>query len=159
MRLIDWIVVHTAAAYDVKSKRVVYQSTETIRQYHKQHNGWHDIGYHYVIERDGSVHPGRAEEVIGAHVGGWNEHTLGVCVTGHGDFADFEPLQLAALVKLCAAKCEQYHLSGIRVIGHREASDHGAPATSKTCPGVLIDMNEIRRLVGDRLDGELGAIA
>jgi len=155
MRAIDWLVVHTAAAYDFKSKRVVYQSTETIRDYHRKHNGWHDIGYHWVIEEDGRLVPGRAEEVIGAHVGGWNQHTLGICVTGHGDFADFKPAQLGALIRLCARKCEEYRLPGIRVIGHREAPDHGAPPTAKTCPGILIDLNEIRRLVADVLDGEV----
>lgn len=151
MRHIDWIVVHTAGAYDFNAKRVVYQSTETIRQYHKSHNGWHDIGYHWVIEED-RVMPGRDELVMGAHVGGFNEHSIGICVTGHGDFAPFKPQQLAELVRLCARKCEEYKLPGLRVIGHREAPAHGAPATAKTCPGVMVDMNEIRRLVGDRLE-------
>lgn len=155
MRTIDWLVVHTAAAYDFKSKRVVYQSTETIREYHKKHNGWHDIGYHWVIEEDGRLVPGRAEGVIGAHVGGWNDHTIGICVTGHGDFAPFKPQQLAELIRVCARKCQEYRLPGIRVIGHREAPDHGAPPTAKTCPGLLVDMNEIRRLVADRLDDDL----
>ena len=152
MRLIDWIVVHTAAAYDVRAKRVVYQSTETIRQYHKTHNGWHDIGYHWVVEEDGSVRRGRDETVIGAHVGGWNERTIGICVTGHGDFAPFNDRQMDALVAKCARICDARHLSGIRVIGHREAPQHGAPHTDKTCPGVMVDMGAIRRLVGDCLD-------
>lgn len=155
MRSIDWLVVHTAAAYDFKQRQVVYQSTETIREYHKRHNGWDDIGYHWVIEQDGSLHPGRPEFAIGAHVGGFNERTIGVCVTGHGDFAPFLPAQLATLVKLGARVCEEYRLSGIRVIGHREAPQHGAPPTAKTCPGLLVDMQEIRRLVGDRLAGEV----
>lgn len=152
MRSIDWIVIHTAAAYDVRNKRVVYQSTETIRKYHRAHNEWKDIGYHYVIEEDGSVHVGRPESEVGAHVGGFNVHTLGICVTGHGDFAPFLPKQLASLVKLCAKLCSERGLSGIRVIGHREAPEHGALPTAKTCPGALVDMNEIRRLVADRMD-------
>ncbi len=155
-RQIDWIVLHTAGAYDFRARRVVYQSTETIRQYHREHNDWRDIGYHWVIEEDGRLMPGRDESRVGAHVGGFNDHSIGICVTGHGDFAPFKPLQLAEVVRLCARKCEEYRLSGIRVIGHREAQDHGAPATAKTCPGILIDMNEIRRLVGDRLEGGPG---
>jgi N-acetylmuramoyl-L-alanine amidase len=153
MRIIEWIVIHTAAAYDYRARRVVYQSTDTIRQYHKLHNGWSDIGYHWVIEEDGSLNQGRPEEAMGAHVGGFNERSIGVCVTGHGDFAAFKPIQIAELVRLCARKCEEYKLSGIRVIGHREADDHGAPHVYKTCPGTMVDMNEIRRLVADRLDG------
>lgn len=155
MRTIDWLVVHTAGAYDVARKQVVYQPTDVLRKYHQQHNGWRDIGYHWVIEEDGAVVPGRPEEQVGAHVGGFNDHTLGICVTGHGDFAPFKPAQLASLVRLCARICGERKLPGIRVIGHREAPLHGAPSTAKTCPGVLIDMSEIRRLVADRL--ELGA--
>lgn len=153
MRTIDWLVVHTAGAYDYANKRVVYQSTQTIREYHKQHNGWHDIGYHWVIEADGSLMPGRGEDVIGAHAGGFNDRSVGICVTGHGDFAPFNPRQTAELLRLCARKCEEFRLPGIRVIGHRETSLHGGPPVHKTCPGLLVDMNEIRRLVGDRLDG------
>ncbi len=151
-RRIDWIVVHTAAAYDAARKRVVHQSVDDIRRYHQQHNGWRDIGYHWVIEEDGKLGPGRPESEPGAHVGGFNAHTIGVCVTGHGDFAPFTPLQTAALVRLCARLCSEHTLVGLRVIGHREAPAHGAPATSKTCPGLLVDMNEIRRLVGDRIE-------
>ena len=154
MRRIDWLVVHTAGAYDFDAKQVVYQSTQAIREYHKQHNGWRDIGYHWLIEEDGFARPGRPEHEQGAHVGGWNEHTLGICVAGAGDFAPFLPAQLASLVRLCALKCKEHRLTGIRVIGHREAPKHGAPPTPKTCPGVKVDMNEIRRLVADRLAGD-----
>ena len=155
MRLVDWVVVHTAGAYDFKAKRVVYQSTESIREYHKRHNGWHDIGYHWVVEDDGRLMPGRTEDTIGAHVGGFNEHSIGICVTGHGDFSPFRPAQMAQLVRLCAGICEARQLPPARVIGHREAPDHGAAPTHKTCPGTLVDMNEIRRLVADRLDPEV----
>lgn len=155
MRLIDFIVVHTAGAYDVARKRVVYQTMEQIRDYHRQHNGWHDIGYHWVIEEDGRLVAGRDEVVIGAHAGGFNQHSLGVCVAGHGDFAEFKPAQLGVLVKLCARKCEQYKLSAERVVGHRETALHGGPPVAKTCPGLLIDMKEMRRLIGDMLDSEV----
>ena len=151
-RRIDWIVVHTAAAYDTARRRVIYQSVEDLRRYHIESNGWRDIGYHWVVEENGAVMPGRPESEPGAHVGGFNAHTLGICVTGHGDFAPFTALQLGALVRLAARLCREHKLTGLRVIGHREAPQHGAPPTAKTCPGVLIDMNEIRRLVGDRID-------
>lgn len=152
MRLIDWVVVHTAGAYDFKVRRVVYQSTETLRQYHKEHNGWDDIGYHWVIEGDGSINPGRAEDTIGSHVGGFNKRSIGICVTGHGDFAAFKPIQLASLIQVCARICEERHLAAGRVIGHRETDEHGGPPVTKTCPGLMVDMDDIRRRVADRLN-------
>ena len=30
-----------------------------IRRWHVQQRGWRDIGYHWVIDRDGAVAPGR----------------------------------------------------------------------------------------------------
>jgi N-acetylmuramoyl-L-alanine amidase len=152
VRLIDWVVVHTAAAYDWKNKRVVYQSTQTIRSFHQKTNGWPDIGYHWVIEEDGATVRGLLEEQMGSHVGGFNKHSIGICVTGHGDFAPFKPAQLASLVRLAARICDERKLPGSRVIGHRETDDFGGPPVSKTCPGLLVDMDEIRRLVAARLE-------
>lgn len=52
-----------------------------IRQWHKQ-RGFKDIGYHYVIYRDGSIHKGRPENQVGAHCKGHNNISLGVCYVG-----------------------------------------------------------------------------
>lgn len=151
MRSIDYIVVHTAGAYDWKRKKVVHQSGDVIRDYHITHNGWRAIGYHRYIEEDGTIQPGRHEDEVGAHAGGFNRNTLGVCVSGHGDFEDFNPRQLASLIRQCVTWCRTYHLTADKVIGHRETDEHGGPPVTKTCPGVKVDMDEVRRLVADRL--------
>ena len=57
-------------------------NTESIHKWHKEGNGWSGIGYHYVIERDGSIHEGRPINSIGAHVLGNNHNTLGICICG-----------------------------------------------------------------------------
>lgn len=152
MRRIDWLVVHTAAAYDAKRQQVVHQSYEQIDNYHRSHNGWRMIGYHVFIEKDGTILPGRREEDLGAHVGGFNEHSLGICVSGHGDYEAFNPAQLSSLALRLVRWCRTYSLPAERCIGHREADEHGAPQVFKTCPGMLVDLNEIRRLVRDRLE-------
>jgi len=53
-----------------------------IRRWHVEDNGWRDIGYHYVIKRDGTLERGRPEHVTGAHVGGHNTGNLGICLVG-----------------------------------------------------------------------------
>jgi N-acetylmuramoyl-L-alanine amidase len=123
-----------------------------IDAYHREHNGWRKIGYHRYIEEDGEVMLGRPDEEIGAHAGGFNEHSLGVCVSGHGDFERFNSKQLSSLVRQLATWCRTYHLLSTHCIGHRETDEHGGPAVSKTCPGVLIDMDVIRELVRARLE-------
>lgn len=56
---------------------------------HTQTNGWSDIGYNWLVDGNGVVYQGRAHnfngfmDVIGAHVGGSNTNSMGVCVIGH----------------------------------------------------------------------------
>ncbi len=48
----------------------------------KEGRGWSDIGYHYVIKRDGTLEEGRSLEVKGAHVRGYNDKSWGICLAG-----------------------------------------------------------------------------
>jgi N-acetylmuramoyl-L-alanine amidase len=158
MRPILWIVVHTCGAYDARNKRVVHQSAETVRAYHKlavAHGGrgWLDIGYHRYVEQSGIIRMGRADATIGAHATGFNDFSLGICCSGHGDYEPFNPEQMASLVTQCVVWCKLYHVPPGHIIGHWETSEHGGPPVSKTCPGNLVDMGDIRHLVRDGLGG------
>lgn len=108
-----------------------------IRAMHRD-KGWSDIGYHYVIRRDGRVELGRdldkdgdIDEETGAHAFGWNAESIGICLIGGADAqgrgqANFTREQMVALAAFLAAKREQYPAA--RVMGHR---DTGA---KKDCP-------------------------
>ena len=76
MRDIDKIIVHCSATPEGR-----YTTIEEIRQWHLQ-RGWKDIGYHYVIYLDGTIHRGRPESVVGAHCSGYNKNSIGVCYIG-----------------------------------------------------------------------------
>jgi hypothetical protein len=152
MRPITWIVVHTCGAYDAVHKRVVHQPVSTVRTYHKLAKiyggkGWADIGYHRYIEQNGVIRMGRADATVGAHATGFNAFSLGICCSGHGDFAPFEPAQMASLVAQCVAWCRLYKIAPDHVVGHRETSQHGGPPVDKTCPGNLVDVAVIRNRV------------
>jgi hypothetical protein len=63
-----------------------------VRSYHILHtqtNGWADIGYNWLVDGNGVIYQGRAftltgfKDVIGAHTGGSNTNSMGVCVIGH----------------------------------------------------------------------------
>lgn len=77
MRKINELIVHCSATPEGRDIK-----TETIRDWHVNGNHWKDIGYHYVIELDGSIHKGRPEEEIGAHCSGHNANSIGVCYVG-----------------------------------------------------------------------------
>ena len=50
-------------------------------RYHRS-LGWIGCGYHYVIPTDGTIEPGRPEEMVGAHCRGHNRHAMGICYIG-----------------------------------------------------------------------------
>ncbi len=75
-RPIHEIIIHCTATPEGKDYTV-----DDIRAWHKQ-RGWSDIGYHYVVARDGRVFAGRPIGQIGAHVEGHNTGTIGISYIG-----------------------------------------------------------------------------
>lgn len=71
------IIVHCSATPEGRANTV-----DDIRAWHVKNFGWADIGYHYVIHLDGSIHAGRPEGVPGAHCAGHNHDSIGVCYIG-----------------------------------------------------------------------------
>ena len=76
MRRLDEIIIHCSATPEGKDFTV-----EDIRKWHKQ-RGFNDIGYHYVIYRNGSIHAGRPVAQAGAHCRGHNANSIGICYIG-----------------------------------------------------------------------------
>lgn len=135
MRKIDKIILHCAATPEGKDFTV-----GNIRNWHLQ-RGFTDIGYHFVIYRDGSVHRGRPVEYAGAHTTGQNQNSIGICYIG-GCAADGKPKdtrtpeQRFALFKLVHELMQKYNISISKVFGHREFAN-------KACPS--FDMNTFRK--------------
>ncbi len=77
MRPINEIIIHCTGTVPSNSTTV-----ESVRRYHVNHNGWKDIGYHYLIYLDGSIHQGRPIDQAGAHCKNHNQKTIGVCYVG-----------------------------------------------------------------------------
>lgn len=76
MRRITEIIIHCSATPEGKDFTV-----KDIRRWHLARH-FADIGYHYVIYRDGSVHKGRDENIAGAHCLGHNANSIGICYIG-----------------------------------------------------------------------------
>lgn len=56
-------------------------SAEDVHQWHLDKN-WSGIGYHYVIQADGTLQVGRGIDYDGAHVYQHNKNTIGVAMAG-----------------------------------------------------------------------------
>lgn len=126
MREINKIIVHCA---DTPEGRDV--KTEEIKRWHTEERGWSDIGYHWVVELDGSVHAGRAEEVSGAHCKGHNSDSIGICYVGGSD-ASGNPKdtrtqeQKEALAALISDLLDRH--TEAEVFGHRDFSEKACPS-------------------------------
>ena len=91
MRPIDEIIVHCAATRpDWWKSKSLGQKIAEVRRWHTAAppvgRGWSDAGYHFLIDRNGRVGPGRPLERIGAHVVGHNTGTIGICLFGGKSF-------------------------------------------------------------------------
>lgn len=126
MRNIDTIIVHcsaTPAGRDV--------TAADIKRWHTEGNGWSDIGYHYVIRRDGSLETGRPIDRAGAHARGHNDNSVGICLVG-GTGSHSEPefnftyRQMHTLLVVLTDLKSQHPIT--RVAGHRDFDD------GKACP-------------------------
>lgn len=126
MRKINLIVIHCADTYarmDIGVKE--------IREWHIQ-RGFSEIGYHYVIRRDGTIETGRDLQKAGAHAAGYNAFSIGICyVGGRSDDDSPEdnrtPEQKAALWDLIKELLSRF--PDAKVVGHRDL-----PGVQKSCP-------------------------
>ena len=127
-RKTDFIAVHCSATRPSMDVGVV-----DIRKWHRA-QGWEDIGYHWVIRRNGKLEKGRAENLVGSHVKGFNAVSIGVCLVGgvaQDDFTkaenNFTPAQFATLRELLANLKGRFPQAVIQ--GHRDF-----PKVAKDCP-------------------------
>lgn len=126
MRKITEIIVHCSDTPEGRDDKAA-----DIRRWHVQNNGWADIGYHYVIDLDGTIEAGRDIETIGAHCKGHNPNSIGICYVGGRDKNTLEAkdtrtdAQKASLVLLLKYLRSRYPQA--RIYGHRDFSDKACP--------------------------------
>ena len=136
MRKLDTIAVHCFATRpDWMQNNSVEEQVEEARRWHLD-RGFSDLGYHFVIGRNGDVVEGRPIEVVGAHVKGYNSKSIGISlIGGHGSgmydaFSDhFTPEQGFALRELIGTLRAQFPTI-TKVMGHNDF-----PNVNKACPG------------------------
>ena len=90
-----------------------------ICRYHRNSNGWDDIGYNFLVDRYGTIYEGRAggidRAVIGAQVQGFNAVSTGVAALGTYSSVPPDDAQVSAIADVLAWKLPA----------------HGAPTTGE----------------------------
>jgi N-acetylmuramoyl-L-alanine amidase len=133
MRAIKRIVIHCTATEDFEPCPAA-----TIDEWHKE-RGWKGIGYHFVVQPDGTVEQGRPIDEQGAHVSGHNKDTIGIALAGGRDSKPddaptdhYSDRQLKAASKLVnALKLVLPNGGAITLHGHNEFAN-------KACPGFRV---------------------
>jgi N-acetylmuramoyl-L-alanine amidase len=130
MRKINKVIIHCSATpkgRDVK--------TETIKGWHTD-KGWSDIGYHYLIELDGSMYVGRDVSKIGAHTLGENKGSIGICYVGGMNISMTKPEDTRTDEQKDALRCLitdlKSRFKNLTVHGHYEFS-------AKACPSFNVE--------------------
>lgn len=121
----DHIIIHHALAKNC-----------TIWDVHRWHlnNGWAGCGYHFFVNKKGTVFIGREVAWSGAHCPPLNSRSIGICLEGcyqeYKNQTDREvPLaQLNALVRLVSYLLDQHNIAVNNLRRHADFS-------TKLCPG------------------------
>jgi len=103
-------------------------------QWHRA-KGWEGVGYDFVIGNGTDTADGAIEATFrwkeqkeGAHVKGWNDLAIGICLVGNFEETDPTPAQMDALRTLVRHLRGRFSIPRERVLGHGQL---GATA----CPG------------------------
>ena len=131
MRTLSRIIIHHSASPRETT------TLEDIRGWHKS-RGFTDIGYHYIIEGDGTIREGRPINTVGAHCRGHNRTSIGICVVGNNLEAEHkwtgsQVMRLRLLLGRLKDEC-----GTLAIVGHRDV-----PGAVTLCPGL-----DVRTLLG-----------
>lgn len=131
MRAIKYIVIHCS---DSTNNRVDNRN-DGAPEIHRWHieKGWDGIGYHYVINENGTLQLGRPvwlhnrEFWKGSHAVGYNHESIGICLIGENYF---HPEQLTILRSVINDLLSAW--PDAKVVGHYQLNP------LKSCPGIDI---------------------
>ena len=134
LQSIDTIAIHHSLTSDLRGSKDVY----AFAQYHVTHNDWPGIGYHYVIDNDGTVYKTNPAINKSYHVGKHNKRSIGICLVGDFRTDELPYVQYEAMYELVQTCMKVYKIDIDRVLGHSEFSGY----SWKKCPE--INMEEFR---------------
>ena len=116
---------------------------DKIAQWHIQDNGWEDVGYHWIIKRDGTIESARPEDMQGAHAPAANHRSVAICLIGgsqddgKGWENNFTDEQFVSLKSLILDLIKRYDMPKDfkqikKIIGHYQVDD------KKECPSFKV---------------------
>lgn len=168
----DW-TVDQLVNYDVDGKLTYWKTLDkvnvmgqpiiikTTEYNHISRNGLPGITYHELIDKAGIHYHTLPHYEVSWHAAGYNRSSVAIGLmyrvtdteTKRDTQAPSEQM-VRKLYKVAAFLCLQYYLTPDRVVGHRELkgtgfieSATGRKRLLKTCPGLKLDLDEVRYTV------------
>ncbi|MBP3952196.1 N-acetylmuramoyl-L-alanine amidase [Bacillus suaedae] len=107
-------------------------SAEAFARYHVNELGWPGIGYHYVVDKDGSISLCHDVEVVSYHVGNSNSYAVGICMVGDFRTQTLGEEQRQATLDLTRSLMSELNIPIDNVWGHMEFPGY----EWKPCPSI-----------------------
>jgi len=133
---IDWsstiqaVVVHHTVNSNTYTQAQAPALVRGIYEYHVKGRGWSDVGYHFLVDRFGTVYEGRKGSLdavpLGVHSGGFNTNTIGIAVIGEFTSTVPSSKSLTSVAQVAAWKLATYGRDplGTTVLTARTGSTH-----------------------------------
>ncbi len=124
----------------------------SIYYFHAVTRGWGDIGYHYLVDKNGAIWTGRqgGDHVEAGHAFGWNNGTMGVASIG--DYSVNPPTSAlqGAITSIISLKLKQYGVvpSGADPFTHQEQRSDGSWVDVTTSPQNIIGHRDANYRIG-----------
>lgn len=151
------IIHHTATTKNLADPA---QAIRDIYYYHAVTRGWGDIGYNYIVDKEGRIYEGRygGESVVAAHAGPGNHGSIGIAILGN---YQTDPIPENVIAELSRFIYKKTKIHNIDPNGYSEFRGENRPnifghrdIMNTTCPGDYLyeKMPVIRVLAFQRFD-------
>jgi hypothetical protein len=117
------VVVHHSVLYEADDRSTLLE----IQRTHRVERGWADVAYHYFVGKTGMLYEGRTIAARGAHVGGYNTGSVGVCLLGNFEVEQPASVQIQATQRLLNWLAQHLQLTHLAA--------HSAFNSNTVCPG------------------------
>lgn len=142
------IITHTAVSLtshtveDVDDWHKVRWPGFTSKIFKNTNNEFFHVGYHYVIEWDGTITQTRGNNEEGAHCIGMNKSSIGICFMGNGDVHLPSPEQVKSFKELYTSLSKEFGLNKYDLEPHRKYANkscHGSKLSDTFFQDLIIE--------------------
>jgi hypothetical protein len=143
---LDAMYVHHTAGTNSYTRAQSAAIVRGIYGYHTRSRDWPDIGYHFLVDKFGTLFVGRKESrkdnPIGAQAGGYNTGTIGVAALGNFESARPTAALVNAIERVLAWKAYTYNIGPMSTVvlptgGSTGSGTRADPGSDVRVPRIL----------------------